>query len=331
MTNQKNVDKQAEFSRLLVPLKEEEIKDRQANKPEAIEAGYKIYMPESKYDFEDLLLPAGALSIFAAPTSHCKSTILKNILLNTASQYQDKKFHLFSYKEDVDDILFNLLNTYIAEKLSANNRMSIRNYYRDENDSHFTKPSISAFHTGREQFFRELMDTGRINIHYVDYSSETLIEAIKHLHKNSDIGGIFIDYIHLLRKAEGGFLKRNEELEQICFDLKDLAVDTGLPIILGAHFNREVTNHLHLHSTKIGESVAIAWLANVIIGIWNNKFPPLGNSRELNDIHRDSLDTSGTIYLKILKNRGGRIGVEGLLNYDGNTGKISEHDPFKIF
>ena len=32
--------------------------------------------------------------------------------------------------------------------------------------------------------------------------------------------------------------------------LKDVAVETGLPIILGAQFNREVVNLLKMHPTK---------------------------------------------------------------------------------
>lgn len=324
MKNQKITDKQVEYSKLLIPTTRDDLIDGLANKPPSIEAGYKISMSERGKDFEEIPLPAGALSIFAALPLHGKSTILINILLNTASQYQDKKFHLFSYKEDAYSILINTLNIYIAETLSENNRKSIRNYYKDGNDSHFSEPL--AFHKGRKQFFKEFIDTGRINIHSVDYSSEDLIEAIRYLHNHNNIGGIFIDYIQLLRKAEGKFYNRHEELYQICLDLKDLAIETGLPIILGAHFNGEVTNHLNLHSTKIGECEDIAWPANVIIGIWNNNFSPLGNNQELNKIDSDYLNTRGTIYVKILKNRGGRIGLEGLLEYDGNTGKISEKD-----
>ncbi|MBA7522849.1 DNA primase [subsurface metagenome] len=312
-------DKEVEYSRLLIPVKEDEIKNRQANKPDSIEAGYKI-------GEENLLLPSGALSIFAAPTSHGKSTILINILLNTAKQYQDKKFYLFSYEEDGDSILISALNTYTAKELSKNNRRSIRDYFKYDNDKHFSDDSKLIFSAAREQFFRELIDTGRINIHYLDYSSEALIEAIRYLHKNSNIGGVFIDYMQLLRKAEGKYFSRYEELKQICLDLKDLAVETGLPIILGAQFNREVTNHCHLHSTKIGEAGDIERMASIIIGMWNNNFTPLGTDGELNDIKREELNMPGTIYFKILKNRGGKIGIDGLLSFNGNAGKIS-NDP----
>lgn len=323
-------DKEVEYSRLEIPTRRDDLIEGLTNKPEAMEAGYKIFMPEKKYESEDLLLPAGALSIFAAPTSHGKSTILINTLLNMASQYQDKKFHLFSYEEDKNSILVNTLNTYLAENLSANNRKSIRNYYKDGNERHFLQPSILAFQTGEEQFFRELMNTGKINIHNIDYSSEALIEAIRYLHKNNDIGAILIDYIQLLRKAEGKYFNRHEELKQICIDFKDLAVETGLPIILGAQFNRKVENHLQLHPSKIGEAGDIERLASLIVGMWNNNFPPLGSPGELNDIKKNFLNTPGTIYLKILKNRIGRVGIEGLLHFNGNMGKIS-NDPITPF
>jgi len=308
-------DKESEYSRLLLPLKEDEVRDRQAGKPESIKAGYTI-------GGEDLLLPLGAISIITAPTSHGKTTMLINLILNTAQEYPDKRFYLFSYEEDGDSILINALNTYIAEDLSKNNRRSIRSYYSHGEDKYFTDPS--AFHLRRARFFKELIDTRRLNIHYTDYSSETLIEAIRYLYKHSNLGGVFIDYMQLLSKAEGRYNTRQEELKQVCLDLKDLAVETGLPIILGAQFNREVTNHLLLHPTKIGEAGDIERLANLIVGLWNNNFDPLNLSQgDENEITRTNIREPNTIYAKVLKNRGGIAGIDELLNFEGNQGKIS--------
>jgi len=308
-------DRESEYSRLLLPLKEDEVKQRQAGKPESIRAGYKI-------GGEELLLPAGAISIITAPTSHGKTTALINLILNTAQEYPDKRFYLFSYEEDGDSIFINVLNTYIAEDLSKNNRRSIRSYYSQGTDEYFTDPP--AFHTGRNRFFKELIDSQRLNINYTDYSSETLIEAIRYLHKHSNMGGVFIDYMQLLSKAEGRYNTRQEELKQVCLDLKDLAVETGLPIVLGAQFNREVTNPLLLHPTKIGEAGDIERLANLIVGLWNNNFEPLGATQgELNEMDKRGIRQPNTIYTKVLKNRGGIAGLDEVLTFEGNKGKIS--------
>ena len=310
----KQKDKESEYSSLLLPIKEDEVKERQANKPESLKTGYTI-------GGEDLLLPSGAISIFTAPTSHGKTTILINLLLNTVAEHPDKRFYLFSYEEDGDSILINTLNTYIDRDLSRNNRRSIKSFYSQGTDEYFKNGS--DFHSGRDRFFKELVNSQRLNIHYTDYSSEALIEAIRYLHKNTNIGGVFIDYMQLLSKEGGKYNTRQEELKRICLDLKDLSVETGLPIVLGAQFNREVTNHLLIHPTKIGEAGDIERIANLIVGLWNNNFEPLGGTGEINEINKRNIYEPNTIYSKILKNRGGIAGIDEVLNFDGNTGKIS--------
>ena len=313
----KQKDKEGEFSKLLLPVSEEGISERLINKPNSLNSGYKI-------DQEKLLLPSGALSFFVAPTSHGKTSMLINLLLNAAQENPKKKFCLFSYEEDRDSIILKTLNTYIDKPLSQNNRKSINTFY-SKGEEYFQNPG--EFHLGREKFFNELITPQRININYVEYSSEKLIEAIRYFHKAriTEVGAIFIDYMQLLKK-EGKFNSRQEELKQICIDLKDVAVETGLPIILGAQFNREVVNHLLLHPTKIGEAGDIERVANLIVGLWNNNFKPLGASGELNEIDSKNIREPNTIYAKVLKNRDGIVGKSEVLEWNGNTGKISSKD-----
>jgi len=312
-------DKATEFNSLLLPIKEDELKQRQANKPDSLNSGYTI-------GGEELLLPAGAISIFTAPTSHGKTTFLINLALNVAQAYPDKEAYLFSYEEDGDTVLINTLNTYLDEEISSNNRRTLKSYFTTGSTDYINRQSTENFTTTKDKFFKELIDTRRLNIHYCSYSSDTLIEAIRYLHKNAKPGAIFIDYMQLLHKGQGGknkYNSRQEELKQICLDLKDLAVETGLPIILGAQFNREVVNQLRLHATKIGEAGDIERIANLIVGFWNNNFKPLAiTDAELNQINTMGASTPDTLYTTILKNRGGRVGLEEILSYKGNTGKI---------
>jgi DNA primase catalytic core len=302
-------DKATEFSSLLLPIKEEELRERLTNKPESLNSGYKI-------GGEDLLLPSGAITVLAAPTSHGKTTFLINLALNVAQAYKDKEAYLFSYEEDSDSILINTLNTYLDTPLSGNNRTTLKNHFTGGN---------SRTIEGKDKFFKELIDTKRLNIHYSNYSSDTLIEAIRYLHKHAKPGAIFIDYIQLLNLPEGKYktYSRQEEIKQICIALKDIAVETGLPIILGAQFNREVINQLKIHATKIGEAGDIERIANLIIGFWNNNFKPLATEGEINEIKLKGGFTPDTIYATVLKNRGGVVGKEELLSFNGNTGKIS--------
>jgi hypothetical protein len=310
-------DKATEFSSLLIPIKENELIQRLIDKPESLKSGYTI-------GGEELLLPSGAISIFCAPTSHGKTTLLINTALNIAQSNIGKEVHLFSYEEDRDSILINALNTYLDTQLSNNNRTTLRNNFTGGN---------SRTIEGKDTFFTELIDSKKLNIHYTNYNSHTLIEAIRYLHKHGNPGAIFIDYIQLLNlpgevKRAERINSRQEELKEICIALKDLAVETGLPIILGAQFNRQVTNQLKIHATQIGEAGDIERIANLIVGFWNNRFKPLATDGELNEINNKGANTPDTLYTVVLKNRGGRVGLEELLSFNGNTGKIKNSSSY---
>lgn len=307
-------DKATEFSSLMIPIKENELKERLISKPESLSSGYTI-------GGEELLLPSGAISVFTAPTSHGKTTFLINLALNIATASPDKETYLFSYEEDGDTVLMNTLNTYLEEEISSNNRRTIRSYFTTGSTEYIKSQSRDYFIAKKDEFFRELMETRRLNIHYTSYNSDTLIEAIRYLHKHAKPGAILIDYIQLLNLPEGKYktYSRQEEIKEICIALKDVAVETGLPIILGAQFNREVVNQLRIHATKIGEAGDIERIANLIVGFWNNNFTQLATEGELKEIGPITPDT---LYTTILKNRGGRVGLTELLTFNGNTGKI---------
>jgi replicative DNA helicase len=313
-------DKATEFSSLLLPVKEEGLRERQAKKTPSISSGYTI-------GGEELLLPSGAISIFTAPTSHGKTTLLLNLTLKIASNYPQKEMYLFSYEEDRDSILMKALNTYQGRDISLNNRKSIETYFTNTGkaSTEFIKTEErEPFIKAKDRFFNELIETRRVNIHYSNYNSDTLIEAIRYLHKHANPGAILIDYIQLLNLPQGKYktYSRQEEVKEVCIALKDLAVETGLPIILGAQFNREVTNQLRLHPTKIGEAGDIERIANLIVGLWNNNFEAVGTDGELKEIAERGYNLKDTIYAKVLKNRDGRVGLDEIFTYNGNAGVI---------
>jgi len=310
-------DKATEFNSLLKATTESEIKERQASKPESLSSGYEI-------GGEPLLLPSGAISILIAPTSHGKTTFLINLALKVAQEYPAKEIYLFSYEEDGDSIVTNALNTYLDEEVSTNNRRSIKSYFTTGSTEYIKSQSIDYFKATKDRFFKELIEPKRLNIHYCNYNSDTLIEAIRYLHKNTNIGAVFIDYIQLLNLPQGKYktYSRQEEIKEICIALKDVAVETGLPIILGAQYNRTVTNQLHLHPTRIGEAGDIERIANLIIGFWNNNHKAEGTEGEINEISKRDLNRPDTLYTEILKQRGGKVGLSELLEYNGNKGTI---------
>lgn len=301
-----------EADNLRIPKTIQDIISKRKNKPKGISSGY--YMGS-----EELFFPAGAISIIAAPTSHGKTSFLTNLALNVCKTSPDKEAYFFSFEEDYDAILVNALNTFMDCSVGSNNRKDINRYFDSDFSEHNKKIDQYA-----RSFFSELIATNRLNVNYVSFDSDALISAIKDLKKKTNIGSVFIDYIQLLHKEKRGikYASRHEELKQICLDLKDLAVETGLPIILGAQFNREVVNPLRIHATKIGEAGDIERIANVIVGFWNTNFKSNATDAEIKEIGNIGAFEPNSMYAVLLKNRGGKAGIEEIFDFNGNTGKI---------
>lgn len=294
------------YSALVKPITEAEVRERLKHKPDHIDSGLKI-------KGDPLHIPSGAITILAAPTSHGKTSFQINLALNMAQDIKNKPIYLFSYEENREAILLKALNTYVNKTLSKNNRRSIETYFKTESDEFINRDHKADFSRLKECFFAELVDTGRLNIHYVDYSAEELVGAIKYLHKHGQVGAVFIDYMQLLRLKDNRTSSRQEELKQVCLNLKDCSVDTGLPIILGAQFNRTVTEIAAIHAGAIGEAGDIERIANLILGFWNKQFPELGKEST----------RSEEIYATILKGRDMGAGASETFDFNGNTGKIS--------
>ena len=324
-------DKATEFSRLLIPTSEDKIKEEEANLPDSLNSGFNI-------NGEELLLPGGAISVYSAPTNHGKTILLINTVINVAQRYPDKKFIFFTYEERDTAILQYFLNTYIDINLNNSdkaNRRTLRAYFKTGSTQFISSHNIEYFTAKKEEFFRDYIETGRILVKYVDYNSQELTTAIEYINKESkDIGGIFIDYFQLLKLPKEKS-SRQEELKQICMSLKDTAVRTGLPLILAAQFNREVTNLMRLHPTNIGEAGDIERIVNTLIGLWNmDKKPVL---KGITDAEADEINMrisnrrlkgegAKNMYLEILKSRDLPTGSYDFLEFNGNTGKVKNRE-----
>jgi replicative DNA helicase len=326
-------DKATEFNKLLLPTSEAQIKEEEASLPDSLNSGISIAG-------EELLLPGGAISVISAPTNHGKTIFLINTALNVAERYPDKKFIFFTYEERDTAILQYFLNTYINISLNSSdrgNRRVLRHYFKTGSTQFFSSKNLEYFNAKKEEFFKTYIETGRILVKYVDYNSKELDLAIRYLHgKEPNIGGVFIDYFQLLNlpgeiKRAERINSRQEELKEICQTLKRVAVNTGLPLILAAQFNREVTNIMRLHPTHIGEAGDIERIVNTLVGLWNmDKKPVLKGitDAEIDEINRRIFsrkvkgDGANNMYLEILKSRDLPTGSYDFLDFDGNTGKI---------
>ena len=160
-----------------------------------------------------------------------------------------------------------------------------------------------------------------------------LFRSLDIVHKHAKPGAIFIDYIQLLNLPEGKYktYSRQEEIKEICIALKDVAVETGLPIILGAQFNREVVNQLRIHATKIGEAGDIERIVNTLVGLWDVSKNIVGKDTskgEESEIKKRTGEATTGMYVELLKSRELQTGIYELLDYNGKTGKIKNSSSY---
>ena len=313
-----SIDHSGPLRYLLEPAKEEVIAEEIKNVSPGIYVGYTI-------GEIDLKIPGGAISILAGPTSHGKTASLINFALGALqhSDQQDKCVYFFSYEESRAAIVSLFLNTYVNTQLSKNNRESIKSFFRQGDMQYIANDGETRrqFLLKKKEFFENLVNPGRLNVFYSEFSAQELVSAIRFLKKNTNVGLICIDYMQLLNLGHGTFGSRQEELKRVCLMLKDCAVDTGLPILLGAQFNRTVIAEADLNPISIGEAGDIERIANLIIGFWNRSFE--GFSRVGNvDKKGRPVQKEPTMYFEILKGRETGAGQSEVLSFNGNTGKL---------
>ena len=312
------------FNYLLENNSEEKLIEELTSLSPGIDTGYKI-------GDIDLKFPGGAISIIAAPTSHGKTTVLYNFSLGVLEKNPEKSVYFFTYEECTASILILFLNTWISKTfsglglpaISKNNRDSIEHYFRDKIDplKYIKKETRDLFETYKKQFFETLINSGRLRIFYSNETAEKLIENIRFIKKNmTNVGVICIDYVQLLKLQNESKGNRPEALKEICQKLKDVAIETGLPIVLAAQFNRSVVSEADLSPVNIGEAGDIERSAVQIIGMFNRNF----------QLHREGnkdrdgkiIPKESAIYFEIIKGRKTGNNHNCVMDFDGNGGII---------
>lgn len=258
-------------------------------------------------------IPHGAITLIAGRPSHGKTTFMFNLLLNMSSIYKDKKFYFFSYEEQKKFILAKILNRLInkdiqiSEYTDANTNLEkLKAYLRDD------RSDIKYIEDSKKKL-KDLLEAGKIEIIDKAYSVEDLSLVIEHLNSKENIGCVFIDYIQRIRTKLKTQDKRNEIAYISDYILNNIAKKTGLPIVLGAQFNRGAGESPKLEHLK--EAGNLEEDANLVLSVYQE-------ARE-NEQHSGERDVE--LEIKAIKNRDGAVNVKTNLKFDRYTGNISDY------
>ena len=298
---------------------------------------------------QPLVIPSGALTTIAAPTSHGKSTFLRNLALDVAKRYADKCVLYYTFEESEEDVIAQFTNTYVNKLLHAESKThsqieTIKKYYANIGEAKENtyiggsraECTLEDFKAKEMEFSKDYLDSGRIRIFYKGYSIEDLVEAMRYAAKTLPVCAIFIDYIQILRSEKHSKLPRAEQLKEACIAFKDFAVESQLPVIQAAQLAREAKTPLRMDNQQIGESSDIEKASALICCVWNSAFKPTNYSEkknaeeaeQLKQLEADGfkLGESGKLFVRLTKNRrGGGVGKYAILTFRGATGKVVEN------
>lgn len=344
---------------LLRPLTLDEIIQSYKEKPKGLHTGYYLdarvkqgqAVTLKPTEEAEIILPSSALTFVGAPTSHGKTTFLQNLALSVVQNGEDGAVLFFTYEETTEDVVTEFLTLYLgeqAEGFSANPTRTIRSYFRDgttkmfRGDEHAKEEAVRRLQAAKNGF-GQLLSTGQLRVYYRIPEIGELVDIIRHHHRKLNVKAVFVDYVQLLRE-KGSRGQRKEELQIICEKLRGVAVETKLPIILGAQMNREAPSPVEMSNQDIADASDIEHAANTILLLWNSSYKP-HHSKSRDHYNKDgepcsdiakslqarglTLGEGGKLYVLLSKNRGGERGLDGVFDFKQNIREIKSSAPYK--
>lgn len=260
-----------------------------------------IYIAREHIEFA----PA-AITVFCAPTSHGKTTILLQSAIDLIKDYPDKMFIYVSCEENQWQLFERSLNVCIGIDTTPTGKDNLQNVCFV---SGARRKTIEAALRGDAQppkgfvsgQWKDLYNPTewaeicrRINTEVSKFKANTfphlkvvntggsvegIVSNVRHSievceAQGYEVGGVFVDYMQLLT-SDGSNAARNYELKAVCNALKDCATETNIPFIIAAQLNREAIARRNdgggldgVTVSNIGEGADIERIANAIYLVW---------------------------------------------------------------
>lgn len=285
-----------------------------------------------------LQIPTGALTVVAAPTSHGKSTFLRNLVFDFLDT--EKCTLYFTLEESKKEVLAQFINTYLfqsPEFQSCQNSLIgyIKRYLGGMEIDKFcgSYELLQTMKSKINAFLETYIYSGKLRIIDENMPAVDLLASLEYLAQNIQIGAVFIDYIQIINYDSTKM--RTEAIKNMCLSLKDYAIQRDIPVIIAAQLNRDVKTPFRLDNINLAECADIERAANTIICLWNSQFKSavyglkaIGKDEqaEIDRLTEEGfvMGTPGQIFIKITKQRADRgVGMYAIYKYEGAKGLIT--------
>ena len=307
-----------EVETLLQPTTAEDIiKEAKAGQGREINTG--LFVGKSNYE---IIFPAAAVSFVAAPTGNGKSTLLRQIAIQTARK--QKRVFYFTLEESRTDVFLQML-AYCAALECPGTFTRLKNYFSGENT--FDAAQVCRIKAAFGEL-DALIKGGYLNILSPnDADVQTIINVCREAARRGDIAAVCVDYIQWLNDSTYKGTLRREEIKGVCQKLAALSKESNYPIICAAQMNRDAKEPALMTATNIADSSDVEKIANTIICIWNSNTTAAqavkGDTITADNGQEMTYGEEGKIFCKVVKNRNGIAGGTGVFYFDGDTKRIS--------
>lgn len=264
------------------------------------------------YDLDKFItIPQGAITLIAARPSHGKTTFLTNLCLNMVKAETEGAFYFFSYEETKAALSLNIVNILANKAINQEkNKAALKGYLCTGRDLQGYKiPEIDeALDT-----YKHYTDNGRLSIFDEALDAESLATFItSEKRRNPRLKAVFIDYIQKVKYKGGQVQSRQVELQRISGRLLEAAIETNIPIILAAQFNRDGSG-TEPRLDNLRESGDLEQDANLVLSLYNEAV----DKAQKEDFAPNSKEQ--LIKITALKNRNGTVGQTAYLQFTPQT------------
>lgn len=186
-----------------------------------------------------LVLPSGGITVVAGSPGEGKTSLMLNLLYRLLRSNPEKRFFFFSYEEPDLFLIYKLL------MIGSNVELGRRNF--DAFIEHFKTASWRGEDEKEPRLAGALDELAgwsreeRLCLLAPELDCFALVRAIREQCTPETTGAIFIDYIQKVRLVGGPAAKdRYQQLQVVSDELRRLAGDLRVPIVVGAQLNRSV-------------------------------------------------------------------------------------------
>ncbi len=184
-----------------------------------------------------LVLPSGGVTVIAGSPGEGKTSLMLNLVYNLLRSEPEKAFYFYSYEEPDIFLAYKLL------MIASNVQLAKKNF--DAFIEHFKTASWKSADekdprlAGALDAFEAWVEGGQLQLLNSELDCFGLVEEVRERCSRQRTGAIFIDYIQKIRLGGGLHIRdRYQQLQMVSDELRKLAVEFNIPIVVGAQLNR---------------------------------------------------------------------------------------------